>query len=211
MRSHTPRRLGIYGGTFDPPHNAHVRAARAFLCEMELDELYIMPAAIPPHKRVSPDDDPALRLAMTQGAFDGVDPRITVSDYEISRADVSYTYKTLTHFAETTDAELYFLCGTDMFLTLHSWRYPEIIFEKAVVVCAMREKDPAAFRAVMEKEKQYVSRYGARIRHIKEPPMELSSSEIRQIYGDGGDISHLVPSAVCRIIHAHHLYGSDYS
>ncbi len=204
-----PYKLGIYGGTFDPPHNAHVRAARAFVSEIGLDALYIMPAAIPPHKRVSFDDNPAIRLLMTRAAFDGVDPRITVSDYEIRRSDVSYTYKTLTHFSETTDAELYFLCGTDMFLTLYSWRCPEIIFEKAVLVCAMRENDPAAYRAVMEKEKLYIREYGAKIRHIQEPPMELSSSEIRQIVRTGGDVSGLIPPAVCRIMDAHHLYRSD--
>ncbi len=210
MMPHTPYRLGIYGGTFDPPHNAHVRAARAFLLECDLDALYIMPAAIPPHKRVSADDDPAVRLSMTHAAFDGVDPRITVSDYEISRADVSFTYKTLTHFSETTDASLFFLCGTDMFLTLDTWMHPEILFEKACIVCAMRENDPAAYRAVLEKEEQYVWQYGARIQQIQEPPMELSSSEIRQIYQNGGEISHLVPPAVCRMMDAHHLYRSDH-
>lgn len=203
------QRVGIYGGTFAPPHNAHVRAAIAFLEAARLDVLYIVPAAVPPHKTLTPGDDPALRLAMTHAAFDNVDPRIRVSDYEIESAGVSYTYRTLTHFSEVCGGELFLLCGTDMFLTLDTWRYPEKIFALAAIACMMRQHDPAVYDAVAAKEDEYRRRFGARTLQIPAQPMELSSSLVRQMVQEGKDVSALVPSAVYRIIGMHNLYRSD--
>ena len=76
------KRIGLYGGTFDPPHNGHVYAAGMFLEKMSLDRLFIMPANIPPHKRISVYDDPHLRLEMCKAAFENIDG-VVVSDYEI--------------------------------------------------------------------------------------------------------------------------------
>lgn len=202
-------RLGIYGGTFDPPHNGHIRAALAFLREARLDALYIMPAAIPSHKRMENGNDPSIRFALTHAAFDGLDPRITVSDYEIVSDGISYTYKTLTHFADTTDAELFFLCGTDKFLSLYSWKHPEIIFTRATIACMMRQDDPAAYRAVSEADTEYKKRYGARTLMLSEDPLELSSSQVRQILTDGGDVSSLIPEAVDRMIRLYSLYRGE--
>ncbi len=204
-----PLRIGIYGGTFDPPHNGHLRAAESFLCAAELDVLYIMPASIPPHKRIDTGSDPQLRLALAHAAFDGMDPRIQVSDYEVLRDGVSYTYKTLSHFAETTDAELFFLCGTDMFLSMDTWRFPEKIFALSTVACVMREDDPAQYRAVAEADASYKIRYRARTLMIPHVPLELSSSEIRQILKEGGEVSGLVPDAVAQMIRLRNLYRGD--
>ena len=202
-------RLGIFGGTFDPPHNGHVHAAKAFLREAELDALYIMPAASSSHKRMKEGSDPQVRLALAHAAFDGIDPRITVSDYEIDTAGVSYTYKTLSHFAEMPDTELFFLCGTDMFLSMGTWLHPEIIFASATVVCAMRENDPAAQRALTERAFAYKTQYGARTMRIFAAPVELSSSGIRQILKEGGDASASLPERVVSLIDQYSLYRSD--
>ncbi len=202
-------RLGIYGGTFDPPHYGHIRAAQSFLREAKLDALYIMPAAIPPHKQTDPGSSPEIRLALTHAAFDGLDARITVSDYEIRSEGVSYTYKTLTHFAGMTDAELFFLCGTDMFLTLDTWRHPEIIFALASVACVMREDDRRADEAVADAIARYEAQYGARTFVVDHTPLELSSSQIRQILADGCDTSPYIPEAVHRIIDAYGLYRGE--
>ena len=203
------RRVGIYGGTFAPPHNGHVRAALAFLTEAKLDVLYIMPAAVPPHKQLTAGDDPEIRLAMTHAAFDGLDPRITVSDYEIRKAGVSYTYETLTHFAQMQENDLFLLCGTDMFLTLDTWRCPEIIFRLATAACIMREDGSAAYDAVLEKSRRYADTYGARTLMIPAEPLELSSSIIRQMVREGRDVSSLVPPAVHRILSAQKLYRGE--
>ena len=118
-------KLGIYGGTFNPPHNGHIYAAEKFIEACNLDKLLIMPALIPPHKQVN-DDSPYARLEMTKLAFSNskyYPEKLSVSDYEITSKQISYTYKTLEHFAND-ETELYFLCGTDMFISLGSWKNP---------------------------------------------------------------------------------------
>ena len=201
------RRIGIYGGTFAPPHIAHVRAAAAFLRAAELDELLVMPDSIPPHKQIDPGDDPRVRLAMTRAAFAGIDSRITVSDYEIQRAGVSYTSDTLAHFAG--QGRLYFLCGTDMFLSLDTWRAPEKIFALAVIVCAMRENDRAAYEAICRKQEEFRSRYGAETMLLSLAPMELSSTAIRERVRRGESIDGMVAPAVARIIEENNLYRNQ--
>ena len=200
------QRLGIYGGTFSPPHNGHVHAAMAFLRQAELDQLLVMPAAIPPHKRVGGCEDPYVRLAMTQAAFADMDPRITVSDFEIAKAGISYTSETLAHFRETTEAELWLLCGTDMFLTLDRWHCPEQIFSLSTIACILRESDEDARLAVQAKAAEYERRFGARIFPITEEPFPVSSTEIRERIRQGRDVAGLVPDGVWRTICANKLY-----
>lgn len=200
------RRIGIFGGTFDPPHMGHVNAAHAFLAEMHLDALLVMPAAIPPHKCGAAGTASEIRLLMTRAAFDGLDPQISVSDFEIRCADVSYTYRTLRHFKVAEDADVYFLTGADKFVSVDSWKCPEIIFDSAVIVCAMRDGDPAVYEDVIAKARLYKERYGARTETLKVSPIEISSSEIRRIYREGGDLSALIPPAVLKIMDTHHLY-----
>ena len=137
-------RTGIYGGTFSPPHNGHVSAAKAFFEQARLDRLLIMPSLISPHKPTAEDDVPQRRVDMLKLAFEG-DPRITVCDYEIKQGGVSYTYLTLEHFHSEGDT-LCFLTGSDMFLTLDEWKNPERIFELAEIWCMSRTGDDEAER-----------------------------------------------------------------
>ncbi len=201
-----PVRLGIYGGTYAPPHSGHVRAALAFLNAAVLDRLLIIPTAIPPHKRLTANDDPALRLALTHAAFDGTDPRIEVSDYEIRKADVSYTWQTLEYFAALPRTELFFLCGTDMFLTLGEWRCPEVIFALSTVACVLRVSDAEQEAAVRVKEDEYRARFGARLLRVDCDPLPISSTEIRDRVREGKSISGLIPAKVAGMIRAHRLY-----
>lgn len=204
--SRPKQRLGIYGGTFSPPHNGHVRAAMEFLTQAELDQLLVMPAAIPPHKRIDGQGDPYVRLAMTRAAFADADPRITVSDFEITKAGISYTSETIAHFRAVTDADLWLLCGTDMFLTLDRWHCPEQIFSLATIAYVLRGSDDVLRQAVSEKASEYQKRFGARIFHIKSMPVMISSTEIRERIRQGRDVSDLVPPAVWRVICENNLY-----
>jgi nicotinate-nucleotide adenylyltransferase len=204
--SEKKQRLGIYGGTFSPPHKGHVHAAMAFLRQAELDQLLVMPAAIPPHKRIDGCEDPQVRLAMTRAAFADMDSRITVSDFEIAKAGISYTSETLAHFREITDAELWLLCGTDMFLTLDRWHCPEQIFSLSTIACILRESDEDARFAVQAKAAEYEACFGARIFFITEEPFPVSSTEIRERIRQGRDVSELVPDGVWRTICATNLY-----
>ncbi len=199
-------RLAIYGGTFAPPHIGHVHAVQACLEQLQPDTLLIMPAAIPPHKQIDADDDPHLRFAMAEAAFSTLDSRVRVSDYEIRQGGASYTWQTLTHFRRTTDSELIFLCGTDMFLTLDMWRSPEIIFSLAEIACVMRVDDPEASRMADAKAAEYAEKFGARTVRIEAMPVEMSSSEIRACVQAGGDIAPFVPPRVEKFIRMHGLY-----
>ena len=151
------KRLGIYGGTFSPSHIGHVRAAEAFVKAAELDELLIIPALIPPHKELDYPDDPRKRLEMCRLAFGDID-KACVCDIELCRKGKSYTVDTLTEL--TRDGrELFLLCGTDMILTLDTWRSPDEIFRLCTPVCIRRETSQSDALGV--KLKEYEAKYGA--------------------------------------------------
>lgn len=199
--------LGIYGGTFAPIHQGHVEAANAFYDALALDELLVIPTFLPPHKVTEAGDDPAARLTMAQLAFQDNPRKITVSDYEIRRGGTSYTYLTLAHFT-APGTRLTFLCGTDMFLTLDSWKHPEILFALARIAHVRRENVDAKTEAkIAERTAHYRARYGGEVIHLDTPVVEISSTEIRTHLQAGQDISHLVPTPVCDYIAAHRLYG----
>ena len=112
-------RVGIYGGTFAPIHNGHVNAAKLFMEQMRLDYLFVIPAAIPPHKQIDTSDDPMHRLNMCALAFGDMDG-VVVSDMEIKRGGKSYTVDTLRELS-AKGRRLLLLCGTDMVLSFDSW------------------------------------------------------------------------------------------
>ena len=121
-------KIGIYGGTFNPPHLGHVTAARSVFDLLRLDRLLVIPAGLPPHKDL-PDHSPtpAQRREMTRLAVEqmGLDGKAEVLDMELSRAGKSYTSDTLAELKERyPDDELWLLMGTDMFLTLQAWHAP---------------------------------------------------------------------------------------
>ncbi len=195
------KRIGIFGGTFSPVHNGHVAAARRFYERMSLDILYIVPARLPPHKRLSDgagDDD---RMNMAKAAFGGIDG-IVVSDFEMKRATPSYSYYTLCHFAP--EGELYMLCGTDMFLSLENWFRASDVIGMCVPVCMPRSA--ADVPAIEKKAAVYREKYGVTPRIIRDGPVEVSSTEIRRAVREGRDISGLVPQSVKDYIIGNGLY-----
>ena len=119
-------RVGIYGGTFAPVHNAHVATAKLFMEQMRLDYLFVIPSAIPPHKEIDPLDDPRHRLKMCELAFAGMDG-VIVSDMEIERGGKSYTIDTVQELS-AEGRRLLLLGGTDMVLSFDSWyKYLDIL------------------------------------------------------------------------------------
>ena len=135
-------KIGIFGGSFDPPHNEHIRLAQAAIDGLGLDKLLIMPAYAPPHKSgktLSPDSE---RLQLCRLAFSGL-KKAEVSEYEIERKGTSYTYLTCRHFkAEYPTAQLFWLVGTDMLRDFPTWKNPtEILENVTLAVCARNEKD----------------------------------------------------------------------
>lgn len=197
-------RIGIYGGTFAPVHKGHVAAAEAFLRQMELDLLYVIPAGIPPHKQIDASDDPAHRLRMCELAF-GQMKNVIVSDMEIARAGKSYTVDTLRALSGE-DRRLFLLMGTDMMLTLDAWREPDEIFRLCYPIYIRRENDPVLEGQIVAKNKTYLEKYGKIARRLVADVIELSSTEIRDRVKKGAEIDSLVPPAVAEYIRREGLY-----
>lgn len=197
-------RIGIYGGAFSPPHTGHTAAARYFLQAAKLDRLLIMPSLISPHKPTAKDDDPQKRVKMLELAFKD-DPRIEVSDYEISKGGVSYTYLTLEHFYREEDT-LCFLVGSDMFLSLDSWREPGVIFSLCEVWCLTRTgTDGAELHA---KQREYEKKFGARCFVCENEAVIISSTDVRRLLREGGDASGYLPQSVLEYIKENDLYSA---
>ena len=197
-------RIGIYGGTFSPPHNGHVAAAKAFMEQMWLDILYVIPTATPPHKAVAADVTALDRLEMCRLAFDGIEG-VMVSDLEIRRGGTSYTVDTLRELAGE-DRRLFFLCGTDMMLTLDRWRESQEIFRLCYPVYIRRERDPILEGQIVAKNQLYQEKYGRIVRRLMADVIELSSTEIRDRVKSGAEISDLVPTPVADYIKSNGLY-----
>lgn len=204
------KKLGIYGGAFNPIHLGHVRSAEIFYDEMGLDELHIMPTFISPHKEADEEIDPEYRLEMACLAFKNNERNIKVSDYEINQGGKSYTYLTLQEYKnQYPECEIYFLMGTDMFLCLESWKNPDIIFDLAGICCIRRENDKANTDELKNKAEIYKNKYGARIFFIPSKVTELSSTDVRNAVKDGNDISAFVTDEIKKYIRNNRIYSPD--
>ncbi len=197
-------RIGIYGGTFSPPHIGHISAARAFYESMKLDKLLIIPAGIPPHKSIDYPDDPEKRLKLCELSFSDI-PDTEVSDIELRREGKSYTVLTLRELARK-GRELFLLCGTDMILTLDSWYCPDEIFKLCTPVCIRRENDSEIGRKLEEKLTLYREKYGVDVPIIDMPAIEISSSEVRERIKLGASVSGLISPAAEEFIRTEGMY-----
>ena len=197
-------RVGIYGGTFSPVHNGHVAAAKAFMEQMWLDILYIIPTGVTPHKDMKGNATAVDRLEMCRLAFAGLEG-VIVSDMEMRREGKSYTVDTLRELYDP-EGRLFLLMGTDMLMTLDQWREPEEIFRLCYPVYVRRETDGELDAPIVEKIKSYQDKYGKVVRRIVTPAIELSSTDVRAAVAEGFPIEGAVPPAVASYIRAHGLY-----
>ena len=199
-------RVGIYGGTFSPVHNGHVAAAKAFMEQMWLDILYVIPTGVTPHKDMKGDATAADRLEMCRLAFEGVEG-VIVSDLEMRREGKSYTVDTLRELYDP-DGRLFLLMGTDMLLTLDTWRSPDEIFKLCYPVYMRRESDSANDAAIIAKIAEYREKFGKTVMKIVGDPIEISSTDVRNRLAGGDDVSALIPKAVEDYIRENRLYGT---
>lgn len=198
-------RIGIYGGTFDPPHVGHRKYALDAIEKLELDMLIVIPTYAAPHKFHKGTASCADRMAMTQMLFED-DCRVTVSDIEIQRQGKSYTVDTVKQLREDyPDDELIFLMGSDMLLSFHRWRKPEEII-KYVRICAVTRCDEIG----KDELESYVSEYfpsdSERFIICDFEPIELSSTDIRSAVHDGESISEAVLPQIEEYIKEKELY-----
>ena len=198
-------RIGIYGGAFAPIHIGHVEAAKAFMAQMWLDVLFVIPTGTSPHKQMSAGATDADRLEMCRRAFEGVEG-VIVSDLEIRRQGKSYTVDTLRELSGE-DLRLFMLCGTDMILTLDTWKDPDEIFRLSYPVYIRRESDEALDDKLIEKVTGYRNKYGKNVVRINAPAIEVSSSAVREKLARGESVEGLVPSSVAEYIKEKGLYA----
>ena len=178
------KKLGLYGGTFSPPHLGHTHALELFIEEEKPDRVLVMPTYMPPHKMRAESTSCEDRLAMAKLAFAHLSA-VEISDWEIAHGGKSYTAVTLLALAKH-GWRIAFLCGTDMFLTLEEWYSPKKIFELADIVCMPREED-GAIDTLEKKAALYREKYGATVRILKRAPRELSSTEVRRCISEGSE------------------------
>ncbi|HLX11708.1 MAG TPA: nicotinate-nucleotide adenylyltransferase [Bacteroidota bacterium] len=190
-------KLGIFGGSFNPPHNGHLIVAQSVQDQLKLDKIVFVPCASPPHKlnaRLAPADS---RLAMTAMAVQG-NGRFEASDAEVRRGGVSYTVDTLKYFLEIySRAELFLIIGIDNYLEFHTWRSPEEIMDLAELVVMNREgyTNDLPSRAATK-----------RVRFVDVPSIGISGTMIRLHVRTGRQIRYLVPADVENYIKNYHLY-----
>jgi nicotinate (nicotinamide) nucleotide adenylyltransferase len=188
-------RLGLLGGSFDPPHNGHLLAAGDAFDALALDRLVFIPAAVQPLKAGRASATAAQRLSMVRLLVQG-DERFDVSSIEIDRGGLSYTVDTLADLSDRwPEAELFWLVGADVAESFHKWREPERIVELASVVVLQRAGDKREASSMLSSARALATRR-----------IDISSTEIRQRVRDGKSIRGFVPDAVADFIVAEQLY-----
>jgi nicotinate-nucleotide adenylyltransferase len=202
-------RLGIFGGTFDPVHYGHLLLAEACREQRQLDEVWFVPAAVPPHKQRRDVTSGKRRIAMLELAIGG-HAALRASHVEIERGGVSFTVDTLACVRrQQPDAELFLLMGADTLLDLPSWKEPSRICQLALPVVVRRWKTPAPSLDVLSGFASAGLVERIRSHQVEMPLIELSSTDIRQRVASGGSIRFRTPRAVERYIETHGLYRND--
>ena len=186
-------RIGILGGTFNPPHLGHLVCAQEAYLQLELERVILIPASIPPHKPV--DEEPGIehRLEMCRLAITGDEARMEVSDLEARRAGTSYTVDTLQELrSEMGDSELFLIVGGDVAAGFGSWRQPERVLSLATLAVAARPGTAleGVERGLAELEG------GSRTRFFQMPEIGVSSTMLRARIRDGQPTRYLLPEAV---------------
>jgi nicotinate-nucleotide adenylyltransferase len=184
-------RLGLFGGTFDPPHIGHLVVAQDVVETLGLDRLLFVPARVPPHKTEREISPPGIRLEMVLAMVAGND-RFGVSEVELRREGPSYTVDTLTHYREQKpEAEIFFLMGADQATALDTWQEPGRVSDLATLVVMDRAGAGAPAGDFLS---------------VPVTRVDLSATEIRKRVLDGRSIRYLVPEAVRQIIESNRLY-----
>lgn len=187
------KKIGILGGTFNPPHTGHLIIANEVRHALGLDEVQLMPTATPSHKATSGEVTAAQRLRMVELAVEGVEG-LSASSFEVERGGVSYTYDTMKALTKSEpNTKFYFIIGGDMIDTLHTWYRIEDLMSLLTFV--------GVGRPGTEGKTEYP------VKIIDIPELELSSTLLRKRFREGGSVTLLTPCTVESYIREAGLYG----
>ncbi len=203
-------RLGIFGGTFDPIHVGHLVLAEQCREQCRLDEVWFVPAALPPHKRDAVISPAKTRCEMIEFAISG-NPQFKLSRIELDRTGPSYTVTTLEQLhAEDSARELFLLVGADSIRDLPTWYQPQRIMELATIVAVNRGRDSLA---AIESQQPVIQPLAGiapeRVSFMQMPGIEISATDIRRRVSEGRSIRYLVPRAVEAYIREHGVYSAE--
>ena len=197
-------RIGIYGGTFNPPHTGHIRAAHYAIEALELEKLLLVPSCIAPHKTLPPHSPtPAQRAQMLRIA---AGKKMEVCEIELNRGGTSYTYETVEALsAQHPDKELVLLMGTDMFLSFFTWKEPQRILQKAAIGVFYRGEKGETEE--IETQKTKLEAVGAKVYLVKNPVTAISSTQLRRmlVFRCARDF---LPASVEEYIRENGFYGT---
>jgi nicotinate-nucleotide adenylyltransferase len=197
-------RLGILGGTFNPPHLGHLVCAQEAYTQLELERVLFIPARIPPHKPVEEEPGAEHRLELCRLAVRD-DPRFDVSELEMNREGPSYTVDTLNELhSNTPDNDLFLIVGGDVAAGLPEWHESERVLSLAKLAVVKRRGTP---REAVEEALERVNA-GARTEFFRMPRIGVSSSLVRRRVRAGEPIRYIVPDAVAGYIQEQGLYGA---
>jgi len=192
-------KLGLYGGTFDPPHKAHLKLAEWVLNELHLDYIYFIPAAVHAFKNNSELSPKHIRLEMLSAAIKNK-PKFRVSRLEIDRDGVSYTINSIQDFLNyegIVKAKLYYIIGIDNLLEFHLWKDPEKILNLAQLIVIRR----SGFN-----NHEIIKKYKDKANFLQSPIIDISATDIRYKIKNNIDVSDVLPTAVYKIIKKYGLY-----
>lgn len=199
------RKIGIIGGTFDPIHHGHLILAEQARDNGGLDQVVFMPAKLSPFKIDTKIVPEVHRYAMIQAAIRD-NGSFSVSDLELKGPEVSYTIDTLLACRSLfgKDARICFICGTDSFLSMESWKHAESIFRDFAIIVGSRPRYKDRARDLLIQKLR--NEYGAQIEKTHMPKIDISSTDIKRRIQEGRSIRYLVPAAVEKYIVEHELY-----
>ena len=219
-------RIGLFGGTFNPVHLGHLRAAVDVRAGFDLDEIFLIPAALPPHKVSGELADSADRLRMLNLAL-GADSELKVSDVELNRSGPSYTIDTVHHFQQTlpADTRLHLIMGLDAFLEIDTWKsFRELLSQIPLIVInrpdagvrmggVSREAMDDYICAKLATDYSYSATRSAYLARGQKPiyvfevtALDISSTAIRRQISKGRSINYLVPQKVAEYIRTKGMY-----
>lgn len=198
------RKYGIMGGTFDPIHYGHLVIANEVLNLFNIDKIIFVPTGTPPHKSSKGLTSAYHRYMMTQFAT-MTHPLFDVSDYEISKDDISYTIDTLQYFYDTyPNSKFYFITGTDAVLDLATWKDPEGMMRIFTFIAVNR---PGYIIENLDvKLRELADRYNGEIYAVNAPQLQISSTDIRKRIASEKPIKYLLPETVEQYIIKNKLY-----
>ena len=201
-------RIAVFGGSFDPVHNEHIRVAEEAVRSLHLDKLVVMPAHTPPHKAWENLADDTARIECCRLAFSHL-KNVEVSDYEIKKGGTSYTYETCRYFRTLyPSAELFWLVGTDMLYNFPTWKHPEDILQNVTLaVCARNEKHGWLDTA----QRDFQNMFGKRFAVVEYNGAPVSSTDIRVLAGAGMRLNEYVPYSVETLIVQKQLYAIPFA